>query len=116
MSAGSSAEGAASSAKSSSVKVTIGEGAPDSQELDVVAEQLQEDGEGEGALKSSTSLLSMVDASELVIGDAGAAAPLAARADLVRGVFELDAAEEGEDFLARERGDLEEYALGVFHS
>ncbi|KAL1761277.1 hypothetical protein FB107DRAFT_201395 [Schizophyllum commune] len=113
---GSSAEGAASSAKSSSVKVTIGEGAPDSQELEVVAEQLQEEGEGEGTLKSSTSLQSMVDASELVIGEAGAVARLAARADLVRGVFELDAAEEGEDFLAREREDLEEDALGVFHS
>ena len=115
MSAGSSAEGAASSAKSSSVKVTIGEGAPDSQELDV-AEVLQDDGEGEGALKSSTSLQSMVDASALVIGEAGAVAPLAARPDLVRGVFELDAVEEGEDFLAREREDLEEDALGVFHS
>ena len=49
MSAGSSAEGAASSAKSSSVNATIGEGAPDFQELDVV-EVLQDDGEGEGAL------------------------------------------------------------------
>lgn len=116
MSAGSSAEGAASNAKSSSVKGTIGEGAPDSQELEVVAEQLQEEGEGEGTLKNSTSLQSMVDASELVIGEAGAAASLAAWADLVREVFELDAAEEGEDFLARERGDLEEEALGVFHS
>ncbi|KAI4520842.1 hypothetical protein K525DRAFT_285569 [Schizophyllum commune Loenen D] len=107
------------SAKSSSVKVTTGEGAPDSQELDVV-EVLQEDGEGEGTLKSSTSLQSMVDASELVIGEAGAgaalAAPLAARPNLPRGVFELDAAEEGEDFLERERGDLEDEALGVFHS
>ena len=76
----------------------------------------EEEGEGEGSLKSSTSLQSMVDASEMVIGEAGAAASLAARADLVRGAFELDAAQEGGDFLARERGDLEEDALGVFHS
>ncbi|KAL1678794.1 hypothetical protein EV122DRAFT_211278 [Schizophyllum commune] len=105
-----------SSVRSSSVKVTMGEGALDSQELEVTEVVLQEEGEGEGALKRSTSLQSMVDASELVIGEAGAAASFAAWADLVRGVFELDAAEEGEDFLARERVDLEEEALGVFHS